>query len=169
MTAATPRRPALLRGVAVGALTAALALAAHGTAAGAFPAGGSVTALLVLAGAVAAVAAVARGGVVTLATVLAAGQAVGHQLLGIDGHSHLQVNPAAMLVAHTIAVGAGALLIGAGERLGAALSRTVAVITGPRSPRVPSAPSARRSAGQPLQSALLVRASISHRGPPVAA
>lgn len=169
MTAAPPRRPALLRGVAVGALTAALALAAHGTAAGVFPGGAAVGALVVLAGAVAAVAAVARGGVVTLAAVLAAGQAVGHQLLGIDGHSHLQVNPAAMLVAHVIAVGAGALLVGAGERLCAALSRTVAAITGPRSPRVPFTAAAHRSAGQPLQSALLVRASISHRGPPVAA
>ncbi|WP_349319215.1 hypothetical protein, partial [Mycolicibacterium canariasense] len=129
----------------------------------------AITALLVLAGAVAAVAAVARGGLATLAAVLAAGQAIGHQLLGVDGHSHLQVNPAAMLAAHTVAVGAGALLIAAGERLGAALSRTVAVITGPRSPRVPSVARACRSGGQPLQSALLVRASISHRGPPVAA
>jgi hypothetical protein len=169
MTAVPPRRPALLRGAAVGALTAALALAAHGTAAGVFPAGGVFAQVLVLAGAVAVPAAVTRPGLGGLLAMLAAGQAAGHQLLGVDGHAHAQLNPAVMLAAHIAAVVGGALLIGAGERLGAALSRTVAAICGPASPRVPPAASARRRAGQPLQSALLVRASISHRGPPVAA
>ncbi|MBI3228464.1 MAG: hypothetical protein HYZ39_25780 [Mycolicibacterium cosmeticum] len=169
MTAAPPRRPALLRGGAVGALTAALALAAHGTASAMFPTGTALAQLLVLAAAVGAVAATTRGGVRTLLTVLAAGQVLGHQLLDIGQHGHVQAHPLTMLAAHLVAVLAGAVLIGAGERLCAALSRTIDAIAGPLSLRVPATTRIYRSEGQPRHSAWLVRASISHRGPPVPA
>jgi hypothetical protein len=169
MTAAPPRRPALLRGGAVGALTATLALAAHGTASGAFPAGAGLTQLLLLAAATGAVAATMRGGLRTLLCVLSAGQVLGHQLLDIGGHSHVQAHPLAMTAAHLTAVLTGAVLIGAGERLCAALSRAVGVIAGPVAQRVPATPRIYRAEGQPRHSTWMVRASISHRGPPVPA
>lgn len=169
MTAAAMRRPALLRGGAVGTLTAALALAAHGTASGAFPAGTGLTQLLVLAVATAAVAATTRGGVYTLLGILSAGQLLGHQLLDIGQHSHVQAHPLAMTGAHLTAVLVGAVLVAAGERLCAALSRAVGVIAGPMSLRVPATPRIYRPEGQPRHSALMVRTSISHRGPPVPA
>ncbi len=169
MTAATVRRPALLRGGAVGMLTAALALAAHGTASGAFPAGAGLSQLLVLAAATAAVSATTRGGLRPLLAVLVAGQLLGHQLLDIGQHSHVQAHPLAMTAAHLSAVLAGAVLIAAGERLCAALSRAIGVITGPVSPRVPATPRNYRPDDQPRHSARMVRASISHRGPPVPA
>lgn len=169
MTVASPRRPALLRGGAVGALTAALALAAHGTASGMFPAGAATAQLLVLAGAVGAVASTTRRGFWPLLTVLAAGQALGHHLLGVGDHPHVSAHPLTMLAAHLAAVLAGALLIGAGERLCAALSRTVAAIAGPVSLPVTPATLTYRAEGQPLHSVSLLRSSISHRGPPVPA
>lgn len=169
MTAASPRRPALLRGGAVGALTAALSLAAHGAAAGTPPAGAAVAQLLVLAGALAALAASTRAGLWPVVAVLSVGQALGHQLLSIGMHTHAQVDPAAMLVAHLAAALAGAVLICAGERFCAALSRTVAAITGPAVLRVTPVALTYRAEGQPLHSVSLLRASISHRGPPVSA
>lgn len=169
MSAATPRRPALLRGGAVGALTAALALAAHGAASGVFLADAAYGHLLILAAAAGATAATSGGRLWTLLTVLATGQVLGHQLLAVDGHPHGQVNPAAMLAAHAAAILTGAVLIWAGERLCAILTRAVRAIARPVSLPVPPATPMYRAEGQPLHSAALLRASISHRGPPVPA
>jgi hypothetical protein len=106
-----------------------------------------------------------------LVCVLAAGQLLGHLLLGIDGHTH---HPAAtapwstMLAAHVTAVAVGAALITIGGRLCAAISRVLLAVA-PRLRLPVAAPAAvvLRSADQPLQSARLLRTSLSHRGPPV--
>ena len=73
-----------------------------------------------------------------------------------------------MLAAHAIAVGVGALLVAASDRLCRAVSRAVRAAV-----RVVAAPVAVApvvvigDADQPLRSALLLAASVSHRGPPV--
>jgi hypothetical protein len=72
-----------------------------------------------------------------------------------------------MVGAHAAAVAAGAVLIAAGDRLCQALSTAVRAITAPSSwPPEPVVVETTTS-DQPLQSMLLLVASVSHRGPPV--
>jgi hypothetical protein len=73
-----------------------------------------------------------------------------------------------MFGAHLAAVSVGAGLIACGARLWAALSRVVrAVARERRTAPVPTVRVMARGSDQPLQSALLLAASVSHRGPPV--
>jgi hypothetical protein len=164
---------ARLRGSAAGLLTAALAVAAHAVGSGVPPTGGVIAQLAVLAATVGALAAtIARAADArVLLVLLAAGQLCGHVILSAVGHSHAATTapPAsAMLAAHVVAVGAGALLIAASDRLYRAVSRTVRATV-----RIVAAPVAvapvvvTGGADQPLRSALLLAASVSHRGPPV--
>jgi hypothetical protein len=167
-----PHTAALLRGGAAGLLTAALAVAAHGIADGMAPQGAAAPLLAVLAVTVGALAATIGPAADTgvLLGLLAAGQLVGHVMLTAAGHGHASAPPPAMamLVAHGLAVTIGAVLIAAGDRLGRAISRAVDVAARPVMAPVPGAPT-RPAAGadQPLRSALLLAASVSHRGPPV--
>jgi hypothetical protein len=164
---------ARLRGTAAGLLTAALAVAAHAVGNGMAPSGAVVAQLPVLAATVGALAAtIARAADArVLLGMLATGQVCAHVILSAVGHSHVAVTapPAAtMLAAHVVAVGAGAVLIAASDRLCRAMSRAVRVavrvITGPASiaPVVLIG-----GADQPLRSALLLATSMSLRGPPV--
>jgi hypothetical protein len=163
---------ARLRGTAAGLLTAALAVAAHSAGSGAAPTGAVVTQLAVLAATVGALAAtISRAADArVLLGLLAAGQLCGHLMLAV-GHSHTATTapPAAvMLAAHVVAVGTGAVLIAASDRLCRAVSRAVRAAV-----RIIAAPVAVApvlvigQADQPLRSALLLSASMSHRGPPV--
>ena len=91
-------------------------------------------------------------------------------MLSVAGHSHGGSTSAAptMLVAHALAVVIGAILIAAGDRLCRAVSRAVEVSGRAVVPPIPSRPMAvAAGADQPLRSALLLAASVSHRGPPV--
>ncbi len=162
-----------LRGTAAGLLTAALAVAAHSVGSGAPPTGAVVAQLAVLAATVGALAAtIARAADArVLLGLLAAGQLCGHVILSAVGHTHAAATAppaAAMLVAHVVAVGAGALLIATSDRLCRAVSRAVRVAV-----RIVATPVAVApivvigEADQPLRSALLLAASVSHRGPPV--
>jgi hypothetical protein len=107
----------------------------------------------------------------TLVGVLAVGQLLGHVLLSAAGHSqHVTATaPLGLMIgAHVAATGIGAVLIAMGGRLCAAMSRVL--VAAPRPTRLPVAPMSAivvRSADQPLQSARLLAASLSHRGPPV--
>jgi hypothetical protein len=65
-----------------------------------------------------------------------------------------------------LAVVVGALLIAAGDRLCAAVSRVVEVATRDVVAPIPSRSVLTWAADQPLRSALLLAASVSHRGPP---
>jgi hypothetical protein len=101
---------------------------------------------------------------------LAAGQLFGHVMLSAVGHSHASATPpaAAMLVAHLAAIAAGAALIAAGDRLCRAVLRVIRAAVRTVCPPVVVAPvMASGDADQPLRSALLLAASLSHRGPPV--
>jgi hypothetical protein len=168
------RNPAArLRGSAAGLLTAALAVAAHAVGSGAAPTGAVVAQLAVLAVTVGALAAtISRAADArVLLGLLAAGQLCGHLMLSAAGHQHPAVTgpPAAVMVAaHAVAIGTGALLIAASDRLCRAVSRAVRAVA-----RTVAAPVAGPpvvvvgQADQPLRSTLLIAASMSHRGPPV--
>jgi hypothetical protein len=162
---------ARLRGLAAGLLTATLAVAAHGIAGSGMPTGASVVLLAVLAATVGALTAnIGRtSDVRVLLALLAAGQLAGHLMLSVAGHSHGgPTSPApVMLVAHASAVAVGAILIAAGDRLCRTVSRAVQVTTRAVVPPVPGRPVVvTAGADQPLLSALLLAASVSHRGPP---
>ncbi|MBN3511231.1 hypothetical protein [Mycolicibacterium nivoides] len=159
-----------LRGTAVGSLTAALAVAAHGAAGGALPGGAVAAQLVVLAvtfGSVAATVARANRTAV-LWGLLGTGQLLAHVLLATAGHSHSAQPGLVMFGAHLAAVSLGAGLIAWGTRLWAAMSRVVrAMVREGRTGPVPTVCRMARGTDQPLQSALLLAASVSHRGPPV--
>lgn len=158
-----------LRGLAVGSLTAALALAAHGAAGAALGSSAAAVLLALLAAGVGALAgSLERAAEPTvLVALLAAGQAIGHVMLAVAGHSHGPSPGAAMLSAHLLAVVAGALLIAGAERLCRALSTVLAEGTARRLPPPVVWPIwTWTRPDHPLQSRLLVAVSISHRGPP---
>jgi len=168
----TSHPAARMRGLATGLLTAALAVAAHGVGSGAIPGGAAAALLAVLAATIGALAATtARAGKsVVLVGLLDAGQLVGHLLLSAAGHQHtLSTSPpaAVMLAAHVVAIAAGAVLIAAGDRLCGALSRAVRAMVRAVWPVAGTPIVSVRRAEQPLRSALLLAASVSHRGPPV--
>ena len=168
---AEPTAGTRLRGTASGLLTVALAVAAHGAADGTAPSGTAVALLAVLAATVGGLATtVSRAADVrVLIGLLATGQAVGHLMLTAAGHSHgAAAAPAtAMLIAHAFAVVSGAVLIAAGDRLCRTISRVVEVSVRAVVPPVPAKPFVIAEADHPLRSALLLAASVSHRGPPV--
>ena len=78
-----PRR---LRGCAVGASTASLAVAAHGIAGGGYPNSTALTLLLIAGTAIGAVAAAARGGPLAVIGLLGAGQLASHLALTVALH-----------------------------------------------------------------------------------
>ena len=173
MSRALPNPAARLRGTAAGLLTAALAVAAHGMGSGVPPTGAATAQLAVLAATVGALAGTLRHATDArvLLGLLAAGQLLGHVMLGAVGHGHTPATAppgAAMLAAHLVAIATGALLIAAGDRLCRAVSRAVKAAARTVCPLVATTPVvATGNADQPLRSALLLAASMSHRGPPV--
>ena len=159
-----------LRGTAVGTLTAALAVAAHGAGGGVLPGGAVAAQLIVLAVALGAVAATVAGAgrTAVLWALLGTGQLLAHVLLATAAHSHGAQPGPAMWGAHLAAVSLGAGLIACGARLWAAMSRVVrAVAPEGRTVPAPTVCLTARGADQPLHSALFLAASVSHRGPPV--
>ena len=168
----SPPSAARIRGVATGLLTAALTVAAHGVGGGAVLSGAATVQMAVVAATIGALAAALTnaGQARVLLVLLAAGQLLGHVLLAASGHDHAGASaspPVAMLAAHLLAIAAGAILIAAGDRLCRAVSRAVRVVLRSAYPPVVMADAAPRRADQPLRSALLIAASVSHRGPPV--
>jgi len=170
---ASPAIP--LRGLAAGSLTVALATTAHAAAGGGTPSGATSAQLVLLAvviGALSATISCADRFRVQL-VLMAAGQVLGHLLLGTVGHHHANAaspSAAAMVAAHVAAVTCGAALIAAAGYLSTAVSRAVRAAVPPTPGPVTAAPPAALGhADQPLRSALLLAASMSHRGPPVSA
>jgi hypothetical protein len=164
-----------MRGLAAGSLTVALAITAHAAAGGGTPSGATAAQLVLLAVATGALSAtISRADRFRVQLVLmAAGQVLGHLLLGTVGHHHASaVGPSAatMVAAHVVAVACGAALIAAAGYLCTAISRVVRTTVAPASVPITSVPRvALGDADQPLRSALLLAASMSHRGPPVGA
>jgi len=164
-----------LRGLAAGSLTVALATAAHTASGGGFPSGATAAQLVLLAVVIGGLSATIRGAdrFRVQFVLIAVGQLLGHLLLGAVGHHHAAAagpSAATMITAHLVAITCGAALIATAGYLCAALSRVVRTAIAPTSTPVRvTLPAAFVSADQPLRSALLLAASMSHRGPPVCA
>jgi hypothetical protein len=163
-----------LRGLAAGSLTVALATTAHAAAGGGTPSGATTVQLVLLAVVIGGLSAtISSAGRFRVQLVLmAAGQLLGHLLLGTVGHHHGPAagpSSATMIAAHLVAVACGAAMIAAASYLCAAISHVVRTAVAPTPVPVTTAPAALTDADQPLRSALLLAASISHRGPPVGA
>jgi hypothetical protein len=175
VTSGSPSPASQLRGLAAGSLTVALAAAAHGAAGGALPSGATAAELGLLAVTIGALSATIVGGerIRGQLALLSAGQLLGHVLLGTVGHHHGDAtgpSAAAMVIAHLVAMTCGAALIATAGYLCSALSRAVRAADPPESLPVTATPTlAFLDADQPLRSALLLAASMSHRGPPVGA
>ena len=160
--------------MAVGLLTAALAIEAHAMAGGGAPPGSTAVLLSVLAVTAGALAATVdrTADARVLFGLLALGQLVAHVMLTVGGHTDCAASdgppPVAMLAAHTVALVVGAALIAAGDRLCKAVTSALRAFAG-ELPGIPAtAAAAAVTAGdQPLRSALLLAASVSRRGPPV--
>ena len=137
------------------------------------PAGSTAAVLAMLSVTIGAVVATVRDAadVRILVAVLTAGQLLGHALLSAAGHAHQAADSVpfgVMAGAHLVAIVVGAALIDVGGRLCAAVSRVVVLAAHPSRQPVAGVPSLTvDSADQPLQSAVLLSASLSHRGPPV--
>lgn len=121
MTPARDRVAARLRGGFVGTVSASLAVAAHGLAAGMPPCGAAIAVVLLGCAAVGSMAATApvptgpRGGLAVTGYV-GVGQLLGHGTLALtSGHLHLPSAP--MLLAHLAAACVAGVLIGVAEHV----------------------------------------------------
>ncbi|MDH6282289.1 hypothetical protein [Prescottella agglutinans] len=173
MSVRRPAPTAALRGGAVGATTATLAVAAHGIGGGGLPDSATLTLLLAACAGVGA----AVGGVPVLSrslwallAALAAGQSVGHLALTLapDAHVHSGVPALAMLAAHAAATVVCAALILTAERLYGPIT---AVLRAALEPPVLGVDPARSLRPRPLDRRAprltVLAAGLSRRGPPV--
>ena len=175
MTAPATTPTARMRGAAVGALTAAMAVAGHGFGGGGFPSTAALT-LLVLgcAGVGALTGSIRGGGGLALLGALACGQLVGHLALSTAlAHQHagadLSPRGLSMLLGHAAATVVCAALIRAAERLYGPITRVLRVLLRPiPAPPRPTA-GAIRAAGVGAAGPMLLDFAISRRGPPAAA
>jgi hypothetical protein len=163
------------RGIAVGGLSGALSIAAHGAAGGAL----TLPAALLLVLAVSAVGAVAAGPfgdtAQRLCAVLAAGQLAGHVVLSLRPHlphapTQAGGSGASFLATHALAVIGCVLLLRVAERLVHAVATSVrAMIAAAAELPLPwTAPRVAVVADRatPLASAALLASTLSRRGPP---
>ncbi|MFD4369587.1 hypothetical protein [Rhodococcus sp. NPDC058521] len=170
MSAAHPEPIAILRGTAVGALSAGLAFAAHGMGGGPAPPPSALVLLLIVCaglGAVVASIPAHRHGRMYLTAALGAGQLLGHVALSATAHAHSAVPPVAMLLAHTAAAVLCAALVAGAERLYWPMVRVLRVILRNPTPLTPHGPSPVLVPVHSDPVDALLRVSISRRGPPV--
>lgn len=181
-----------LRGVAVGAVTIAVAIAAHGAAGGGFPTGSGLVILLLVGAATGGAATgmrttpAARTADRSLLPNLAVGQVASHAVLsavldqhGAAHHQNLAAGSLAahgeslpMVLAHAVAIVVAAMLIQAGERGCACLSGLVAQVIALLALTTPVAvPEVAGAVAQdpPRLCPRLITAGLSSRGPPVGA
>lgn len=117
----TDSSAAPLRGGAVGIVTAALAVAAHGMAGGGWPDGSALALLVVVSIGVGAMTALPRRSTVLLLPALLGGQLVAHIALSLGGtadmHNHSLLPSTAMIAFHAAASVVTGLIIATAERL----------------------------------------------------
>lgn len=172
MSVRRPAPTAALRGGAVGATAATLAVAAHGVGGGGLPDTAALTLLLAACAGVGA----AVGGVPVLSrsrwallAALAAGQGAGHLALTLsaDDHLHRTAPAAAMLGAHVAATVVCAALILTAERLYGPLTRVLRAALAP--PALGSEPArflVPGPSGRRAPRLAVLAAGLSRRGPP---
>lgn len=175
MATRRPAPTAALRGGAVGATVASLAVAAHGLGGGGLPHATALTLLLAVASGagavVAGVPALTRSRW-TLLAALTAGQGAAHLALTVaaDTHVHRTVPTLGMLAAHAAATVVCAALILTAERLYGPITRVLRIVLAPPAigveparvlpPRPPRHRAPRRT---------VLATGLSRRGPPLCA
>lgn len=165
---------ASLRGGAVGALTVALAVAAHGMAGGGYPSGSATVFLLVVGIGVGAIATVPSPASQLPAVFggLMLGQMASHVALSVGSpheiaHAHSVLPSPAMLGFHLAASAAAAVLVCVAERLYGPITSIFRAVLHPLLP-LPDAPALLAAGGDVrIISAYFPETSISRRGPPV--
>lgn len=167
MPHADPTPTAALRGVAVGALVPALAVAAHGIAGGGYPSPTALTLLFAVCAGVGALTATLTRGPGALVGALGVGQVAAHAALALTAHTHTAAHAPTMVAAHAAATLVCAALIATSERLHPLIRRTLRVVLRAAAPRPsPDAPRLLDFARPTRPVDALLRASISRRGPP---
>ncbi|MDI9893445.1 hypothetical protein QM797_01795 [Rhodococcus sp. IEGM 1381] len=173
----TDSSAAPLRGGAVGSVTAALAVAAHGIAGGGYPDGAALAMLVVVSIGVGAMTAVPRRSTVLLPALMG-GQLLAHMALslrdmsGMSGgplHSHSLLPSTAMIAFHAAASVVAALLIAAAERLYGPITSIVRAVLALLTP-LPDGSAVGRvrfSVAMPSVHGTAVDWAISRRGPPM--
>ncbi|MDO3650233.1 hypothetical protein [Nocardia mangyaensis] len=159
-----------LRGAAVGAASGAVAVLAHGLGgASAVPSGSSLTLLFAACALIGVIAAaLPRGNTSAMTmTVLAIGQGIGHTALSLGHAQHAHTYSAAMLLAHLVAIPAGALAIRAAEvGVRRALTSVRQLVRGLVAPPVDRCTALPVVAERAVVRQLLLRPGIGLRGPP---
>ncbi len=163
---------ASLRGGAVGALTVALAVAAHGSAGGGYPSGSALMFLLVVGVGVGALATMPAPGMVRLLGGLMIGQFAAHLALAAGSpqemtHDHSVLPSASMLAFHLAASTVAAVLVCTAERLYGPITSIVRAVLDPPLP-LPDASAGGYvgAVGFELSPQHRFTTSISRRGPP---
>ena len=165
-----------LRGGAVGTVTAALAVAAHGMAGGGYLSGSGLALLIVVSLDVGAMTAVPRRSTVLLPALMG-GQLLAHTALslsdmaGMSGssHSHSLLPSVAMIGFHAAASLVAALLIAAAERLYGPITSIVRAVLALLTP-LPDGSAVGRvrfSVAMPSAHGIALDWAISRRGPPM--
>ncbi|WP_032380917.1 hypothetical protein [Rhodococcoides fascians] len=171
----TDASAAPLRGGAVGSVTAALAVAAHGMAGGGWPDGAALTLLVVVSIGVGAMTAVPRRSTVLLPALMG-GQLLAHIALSLSDmsgmlHSHSLLPSTAMIAFHAAASVVAALLIAAAERLYGPITSIVRAVLALLTP-LPDGSAVGRvrfSVAVPPIHGTALDWAISRRGPPISA
>lgn len=166
------RSAARIRGVAAGAVSASLAVAAHGVGGGGLPEANGALLLLGVCLLIAALGCCApplRHPRIGLFALLSVGQLAGHEVLAMTGHAHGGASTG-MLGAHAVTVGLSAVLVALAERVGprcAAVLRRVLTLLAVFEPEDARRPVLGYRVLGPRRVAVPT-GSISRRGPPLA-
>ena len=170
----TDASAAPLRGGAVGSVTAALAVAAHGIAGGGYPSGSALALLPVLSIGIGAMTAVPRRSTLLLPALMV-GQLLAHIALSMGGmadsmHEHHTLLPStAMMAFHAAASVVAALLIAAAERLYGPITSIIRAVLALLTP-LPDGSAVGRvrfSVAMPSVHGIAADWAISRRGPPM--
>lgn len=182
----TDSSAAPLRGGAVGIVTAALAVAAHGMAGGEWPDGSALALLIVVGIGIGAMTALPRRSTVLLLPALLTGQLVAHIALSLGGtaephlmvvpqapllHAHSLLPSTAMIAFHAAASVVAGLTIAAAERLYGPITSIVRAVLALLTP-LPDGSAVGRvsmSVAVPSVDGAALDWVISRRGPPVSA
>ncbi|MGV8872525.1 MAG: hypothetical protein ACOH2Q_08365 [Rhodococcus sp. (in: high G+C Gram-positive bacteria)] len=168
----TDSSAAPLRGGAVGSVTAALAVAAHGMAGGGYPVGSALALLVVVSVGIGALTAVPRRSTVLLPALMG-GQLLAHIALSLSDmgsmHSHSLLPSAAMIGFHAAASVVAGLLIATAERLYGPITSIVRAVLALLTP-LPDGSAVGRvrfSVAMPSVHGTALDWVISRRGPPM--
>ncbi|OZD06941.1 hypothetical protein CH275_06930 [Rhodococcus sp. 06-235-1A] len=170
----TDASAAPLRGGAVGTVTAALAVAAHGMAGGGYPDGSALALLAVVSIGIGAMTALPRRSTVLLLLALMAGQLFTHIALSLSDmtgmlHSHSLLPSTAMIGFHAAASVVAALMIASAERLYGPITSIVRAVLALLTP-LPDGTAVGRvsmSVAVPSVHGAALDWAISRRGPPI--